>query len=241
MEQWPLKSNPPIGSSPSLAIQKPSPSMQSCESSSSFGGLPTSQPTTQSTRRPPPSPINTSTAIYIGDPENMTKIRQYLSSPLLPHPTSAPCKSHFDHSFFEVSRDEDYDDASSSTDLNDPVTPDDSKLGHAKSSYFSLTTPLHSPAHTPGISPFDDLLRSDTTLKLTLTRPDIRSDDFCKLRKDASRVPELHRPIDEMDPLALDPLPFSDDATGQHGPFSNEQTVGKKRLKAIFGGKKRQA
>jgi len=71
----------------------------------------------------------------------------------------------------------------------------------------------------------DPLANREMTLRMTLTRPDLRAggeDLYGWTRK-------------EDDPLALEQLPMSDDTTGEHGAFAVKPNRRSGMFKRIFG------
>jgi hypothetical protein len=121
-------------------------------------------------------------------------------------------------SFFEDIRTDNQgleSDRDSVPDMESPTTP--SSTGHSfrlhsrqisHSKFSSEDTPL-SPLHPAGGN-----LNREMTLRMTLTRPDLRADDDQLYGWQASSP----KPIKD-DPLALEELVFSDDMTGTKGAF----------------------
>lgn len=68
---------------------------------------------------------------------------------------------------------------------------------------------------------FDQALSErETTFRLTLTRPSLRTMDEMNEVQNQDSVRFEDIPDEQSDPLALEPLPFSDDTTGMHGHFA---------------------
>ncbi|KAK7729601.1 hypothetical protein SLS57_002089 [Botryosphaeria dothidea] len=118
------------------------------------------------------------------------------------------------------------DEESSLADLDTPVTPADPDQSFRtvaqipKSNYSSLDSNGLPTLQTRTKKPqelFPQALPSnrEMTLRMTLTRPDLRADE------EALYGWQQHQAVREADPLALQDLPpESDDTTGKHGPFA---------------------
>ncbi|EKG21967.1 hypothetical protein MPH_00693 [Macrophomina phaseolina MS6] len=118
------------------------------------------------------------------------------------------------------------DEESSLADMDTPVTPADPDQSFRtaahipKSNYSSLDSnglPTLQPRTKKPQEIFPQVLPSnrEMTLRMTLTRPDLRADE------EALYGWQQHQTSREADPLALEELPpESDDTTGMHGPFA---------------------
>jgi hypothetical protein len=106
-------------------------------------------------------------------------------------------------------------DADSVADMDSPTTPSSTGPFRLHTRHFS-----HSKFSTDGPSPLSPLgtghLNREMTLRMTLTRPDLRADDD-QLYGWQDPSPKPQPPRD--DPLALEELVFSDDTTGTKGAF----------------------
>jgi hypothetical protein len=123
-------------------------------------------------------------------------------------------------SFFEDNGSENQgleSDADSAADLESPTTPSSTGLSfrlhsrqvsHRK---YSMDSPVSSPGH-----PTNGQLNREMTLRMTLTRPDLRADED-QLYGWQSSIPSPKVPND--DPLALEDLVLTDDMTGTKGAF----------------------
>ncbi|KAF1833053.1 hypothetical protein BDW02DRAFT_570463 [Decorospora gaudefroyi] len=105
-------------------------------------------------------------------------------------------------------------DADSVADMESPTTPSSTGLSfrlHSHHRKFSVDSPVSSPAYSA-----TGQLNRDMTLRMTLTRPDLRADED-KLYgwQGANSSPKA--PKD--DPLALEDLVLTDDMTGTKGAF----------------------
>ncbi|KNG46456.1 mucin-like protein [Stemphylium lycopersici] len=123
-------------------------------------------------------------------------------------------------SFFEDNSNENQgleSDAESVAEMESPATPSSTGLSfhlhsrqipHRK---FSVDSPAPSPVHSA-----NGQLNREMTLRMTLTRPDLRADeDQLYGWQGASSSPKAQKD----DPLALEDLVFSDDMTGTKGAF----------------------
>jgi hypothetical protein len=105
-------------------------------------------------------------------------------------------------------------DAESVADFDSPVTP--SSVGHSfryharkQSSNFSSSIDSNG---VPLIHPVTGRLNREMTLRMTLTRPDLRADEEQLYGWQGQKNTKD-------DPFALDDLPLSDDMNGTKGPF----------------------
>lgn len=108
-------------------------------------------------------------------------------------------------------------DADSIADMESPATPSSTglsfrlhsrQLSHGK---FSLDSPMASPAHSGS-----GQMNREMTLRMTLTRPDLRADEDQLYGWQGSSSPKS---VLKDDPLALEDLVFTDDTTGTKGAF----------------------
>lgn len=108
-------------------------------------------------------------------------------------------------------------DADSVADMESPTTPSSTgqsfglhlrQLSHRK---FSIDSPMASPAHSGS-----GQTNREMTLRMTLTRPDLRADEEQLYGWQQSSSP---RTSVKDDPLALEDLVVTDDATGAKGAF----------------------
>ncbi|PSK46184.1 hypothetical protein B9Z65_5152 [Elsinoe australis] len=129
----------------------------------------------------------------------------------------------------------------SSADEIEPPTPDSfiqPQIVNRKSGYFSVhsgeeTAPSPTILRTgSNTSYFEELMHRDMTLRMTLTKPELRaSDEELYGWQDEQ---ECDAPSDiEEDPLALAKLTFSDDTTGLNGAFAQNLSK-KKGIKAFW-------
>jgi hypothetical protein len=123
-------------------------------------------------------------------------------------------------SFFQDDRHENQgleSDADSVADMDSPATPSSTGLSfrlHSRQTShrnLSLDSPIPSPAHSA-----TGQLNREMTLRMTLTRPDLRADED-QLYGWQSAASSPKPPKD--DPLALEDLVFTDDMTGTKGAF----------------------
>ena len=124
-------------------------------------------------------------------------------------------------SFFEDTSSENQgleSDAGSVVDIESPTTPSSTGLSfrlhsrqvsHRK---FSVDSPASSPVHST-----NGQLNREMTLRMTLTRPDLRADEDTLYGWQGSNSVGPKPPKD--DPLALEDLVLTDDMTGTKGAF----------------------
>jgi hypothetical protein len=107
-------------------------------------------------------------------------------------------------------------DRDSVPDMESPTTP--SSTGHSFRLHSrQISHPKFSSEESPALSPLHPAsghLNREMTLRMTLTRPDLRADDDQLYGWQASSP----KPVKD-DPLALEELVFSDDMTGTKGAF----------------------
>ena len=135
-------------------------------------------------------------------------------------------------SFFEDSNNENQgleSDDDSVADVNSPATPSSTNLSfrlHSRqfsTRKYSVESPAPSPVSAHG------QLNREMTLRMTLTRPDLRADEdqlygWQASSSSSSASPSSTKapatcPAPKDDPLALEDLVFSDDMTGTQGAF----------------------
>jgi len=136
--------------------------------------------------------------------------------------------------FLDRYEDDDSDDASSDGGLDSPVTPADADVFHPPKPYGSSIFAGIDASDVPSLNfkfdhdifplsrfPLDPLANREMTLRMTLTRADLRAneDDLYGWSKK------------EDDPLALEELHITDDTTGAHGAFAVKQP---KRRSGMF-------
>ncbi|KAK6431833.1 hypothetical protein LTR95_011998 [Oleoguttula sp. CCFEE 5521] len=133
-----------------------------------------------------------------------------------------------------------------STVPNSPVTPTRSNFGdttmfldHASSLHSNSSASMRQMARMSEKSP--DHFRSlsisnrEMTLRMTLTRPDLRLPDLHSYSSEGRNLPVKVSVRD--DPLALRELPVCDDPTGSHGAFAVvDGPPAKKGLKKVWKG-----
>lgn len=109
-------------------------------------------------------------------------------------------------------------DGESVTDMDSPVTPSSigvSFRGHMRHASPSNFSSLDS-SGLPALHPMGSRLNREMTLRMTLTRPDLRADEEqlygWQTRKSTTAARD--------DPFALEELHFSDDMTGSKSPFA---------------------
>ncbi|KAF4551389.1 Hypothetical protein D9617_13g098870 [Elsinoe fawcettii] len=140
--------------------------------------------------------------------------------------------------------DQDFDrEELSSADEIEPPTPDSfiqPQIIHRKSGYFSVNSQEDDAAPSPTIlrngsntSYFEELMKRDMTLRMTLTKPELRASE-----EELYGWQDGHETSQESfdfakDPLALADLTFSDDVTGENGAFANALSK-KKGIKAFW-------
>lgn len=120
-------------------------------------------------------------------------------------------------SFLEVNEEEDKgleSDNDSLADIESPVTPSSTGLGsfrchtrHQSSNFSSIDSTGLPPMH-----PMSGRLNREMTLRMTLTRPDLRADEDQLYGWQGQKS-------GRDDPFALEELPLSDDMNGTKGPF----------------------
>lgn len=249
VEEWPLRSTPlepryiaeldanncgTYLSSPTVS------SLQSIASTGSlFGMTKTNRTILQTSNRAPRPPPITTEAIYIGGQDNRSAIQDYLSSPQLSQ-YAFPCprtEGIVDLPPFADAAMRDDDNSLSAEEGDGPATPDvePQSLSRSKSSYFPASNVVQSPTLPKAfMTQFEQLLDRDLTLRLTLTRPELRASDeeLYGVKNDGPKLAVPRRAVDEMDPLALERLVYSDDTTGRRGVFANEQR--RKGLKGLW-------
>ncbi|KAF2227974.1 hypothetical protein BDZ85DRAFT_10228 [Elsinoe ampelina] len=131
----------------------------------------------------------------------------------------------------------------SSADEIEPPTPDSfnqPQIISRKSGYFSVNSQEDDSAPSPTIlrhgsntSYFEELMKRDMTLRMTLTKPELRaSDEELYGWQDEQEMDVDALGLDK-DPLALAELTFSDDVTGENGAFANALSK-KKGIKAFW-------
>ncbi|CAI9627039.1 unnamed protein product [Alternaria burnsii] len=164
-----------------------------------------------------PSPLVVDTeATHYQDPEARKKLRMYLASPQkfdeaieFGFPSSAGNHSATPH--FQLPQIDNH----ALADMDSPATPSSTglsfrmhsrQISHRK---FSVESPAPSPVHSA-----NGQFNREMTLRMTLTRPDLRADED-QLYGWQSSSPKA--PKD--DPLALEDLVFTDDMTGTKGAF----------------------
>ena len=138
-------------------------------------------------------------------------------------------------SFFEDTSNENQgleeSDDDSVADVNSPATPSSTNLSfrlHSRQ-FSNRKYSVESPASSP-ISAHGQLNR-EMTLRMTLTRPDLRADEdqlygwqassssSSSASPSSTKAPAAVAPAPKDDPLALEDLVFSDDMTGTQGAF----------------------
>ncbi|KAF2847643.1 hypothetical protein T440DRAFT_430418 [Plenodomus tracheiphilus IPT5] len=108
-------------------------------------------------------------------------------------------------------------DAGSVADMESPTTPSSTGLSfrlHSRQTShgkFSIESPMASPAHSG-----TGQMNREMTLRMTLTRPDLRADEDQLYGWQGSSSPKS---VVKDDPLALEDLVFTDDTTGAKGAF----------------------
>ncbi|KAH8732899.1 hypothetical protein GQ44DRAFT_721139 [Phaeosphaeriaceae sp. PMI808] len=120
-------------------------------------------------------------------------------------------------SFFEDHRNENQgldSDRDSVPDMESPTTPSSTGLSFRLHSRRVSQSKL-STDESPALSPTGGHLNREMTLRMTLTRPDLRADDDQLYGWQSSSSPKVSKD----DPLALEDLVFTDDMTGTQGAF----------------------
>lgn len=105
-------------------------------------------------------------------------------------------------------------DADSVADMESPTTPSSTGLSfreHPSHRQSSIDSPLASPAHSGS-----GQMNREMTLRMTLTRPDLRANDDQLYGWQGFPSPKQ---VVKEDPLALEDLVFTDDTTGTKGAF----------------------
>lgn len=125
----------------------------------------------------------------------------------------------------------DSDSDSTADDTESPSTPSSTGLSfHMQSSQashrnLSMESPRASPAPSAGTAAAAGQFNREMTLRMTLTRPDLRANEdhlygWQALPSSAAPKPAQAQALaSQPDPLALEDLVFTDDATGSHGAF----------------------
>ncbi|PNS20646.1 hypothetical protein CAC42_2891 [Sphaceloma murrayae] len=145
-----------------------------------------------------------------------------------------------DSSVYADEDDQDREELSSADEI-EPATPNSfvqPQIVESESDYFPVSenglapspTILRNPSNT---SYFEELMKRDMTLRMTLTKPELRaSEEELYGWQDESNSSEDFSDS-EKDPLALAKLTFSDDVTGLNGAFA--QTLARKKgIKAFW-------
>ncbi|KAH9845729.1 hypothetical protein Tdes44962_MAKER01160 [Teratosphaeria destructans] len=167
-------------------------------------------------------------AKYYQDPDARRQLRTYLASAqkfdeLLefgwpstsPTPSTSASSTHRSESAMSH-------DSADTRETRGPATPTLNLDQMAVQPAFhdnAVGLPLHLDDPDARSDQFSDALdgcRREMTIRMTLTRPELHSN--CGDSK-----PQIHEPevdIMEADPLALEPLPVCEDATGAHGAFA---------------------
>ncbi|GAB7342540.1 hypothetical protein MBLNU457_g0720t1 [Dothideomycetes sp. NU457] len=130
-------------------------------------------------------------------------------------------------------------DLSSADDTEGPMTPDliEPRIVRPESAFYSLKSSV-SAAPPPTVNRansntafFEELMNRDMTLRMTLTKPELRASDEEIYGRDDSSIPSdvsVHE-----DPLAPVALQYSDDVSGAYGAFAQSMTR-KKSVKAFW-------
>jgi hypothetical protein len=128
-------------------------------------------------------------------------------------------------SFLEDNEDDDTKldtDGESVTDMDSPVTPSSVGLsfrGHTRHVSPSTFCSMDS-AGLPPLHPMQGRLNREMTLRMTLTRPDLRADEEQLYGWQTPKAKEVKEVKEERDPFALEELHLTDDLTGSHSPFA---------------------
>ncbi|KAJ4345211.1 uncharacterized protein N0V89_011340 [Didymosphaeria variabile] len=107
-------------------------------------------------------------------------------------------------------------DAESVADFDSPVTPSSVGLSfryHSRKQSSNFSSSIDSNG-VPLIHPVTGRLNREMTLRMTLTRPDLRADEEQLYGWQGQKTTTTKE-----DPFALDDLPLSDDVNGTKGPF----------------------
>jgi hypothetical protein len=183
---------------------------------------------------PTPSPTDSTrdtTARYYGDTEARSKLRTFLASP-----EKFDEALEFGFPAVDLSHDDEDDDLSTSSSSVSPPTPRDSIFTTPHGSVDSgVVLPLQS-KKTRSLTP--DLDGREMTLRLTLTRRDLRAPDAggcCSEQQQRTSLPAsglFEGP--EEDPLALGILTICDDHTGNHGAFAVRDQPSQHSLRKLW-------
>lgn len=169
---------------------------------------------------------------YYGYFEARSKLRRFLASP-----EKFDEALEFGFPAADLYHDDDGDDDdhfSTSSSATTPRTPIDLSFATPHGSVDSgIVIPLHtkkSSANLRTLTP--DLDGREMTLKLTLTRKDLRASDQQLYSLQRTQVSGVD--IETSDPLALGSLVICDDHSGNHGAFAVRERPSKRGLKKLF-------
>jgi hypothetical protein len=203
----------------------------------------------------PPLELPAPQARYYQDPEARKQLRTYLASPQkfdealeFGFPSNGtnsvtPMSPNTEDGVFPIQRSTSQwshesieDDVS--VDTHGPTTPtlvQDQTLAEAKAFESGMNLPIRvtTTAREISHSPSNSLERREMTIRMTLTRPELRTGSEEKLYS-TQRTQNSGVEVAETDPLALDPLPVCDDPTGAHGAFAQLDAPPAKGFKKVF-------
>ncbi|TKA77176.1 hypothetical protein B0A55_04470 [Friedmanniomyces simplex] len=171
---------------------------------------------------------------YYQDPEARKQLREYLGSQHrfdealefgFPSPESTPTDDSFPIQSITSSDSADEDDASLETDgPSTPTgfTPHEPRKTAPSASFDSGVAVLR-PQPSDRSRSSSHLSGREMTLRLTLTRPELRSSSEEDKLYSWQRTQTSGVAVADSDPLALAPLAISEDSTGAHGAFAGQR------------------
>ncbi|KAG8628724.1 hypothetical protein KVT40_002589 [Elsinoe batatas] len=191
-----------------------------------------------SQRAGPPPPLNITKPLYLKDPATKALLKDCASNGRFEETLIFGFPTVMYGDGVEDEREE-----LSSADEIEPPTPDSfnqPQIISRKSGYFSVNSQEDDAAPSPTIlrhgsntSYFEELMKRDMTLRMTLTKPELRASEEELYGWQDEQEADIDALGLDKDPLALAELTFSDDVTGEHGAFANALSK-KKGIKAFW-------